>query len=412
MTDIGALKMDRHWIEIIDYLNTSATAGKRRVPAEMVDQVRDAVGFDLEGEADVAFSVVHKGQLDRMAPALLAHVLIEGVPILANDVFVVMEHGRSGIGVSRHLGALSDSLAASLGAARANQALAREGIGTQFVRKMLSGLAVKSVPAAAMAKCDRPIAYMGNNTILTALSTGQKIYLDAQDISLTPHILFDGHWEKWITKAFLDVVRPGMRVVDIGANCGYFTLLACKAVTRSGSVVAIDANPRMCELMENSVSVNGYHGRAKVVQAAVMAEEGILRFAVPRRYKGSASYVREALDFTAFNETHEVIEVRAAPLELLAGPERIDVLKIDAEGAEPIILKAALPWLSTMEGLRMIVEYAPISFAAQMAAGDFLDMIERAGFRISVIDETGVPRQQSRDWLLNSTFSDLFLEKV
>ena len=407
MTDIGALKMDRHWIEIIDYLNTSATAGKRRVPAEMVDQVRDAVGFDLEGEAggeaDVAFSVVHKGQLDRMAPALLAHVLIEGVPILANHVFVVMEHGRSGIGGSQHLGALSDSLAASLAAARENQAPAR---------KMLSGLAVKSVPAAAMAKGDRPIAYMGNNTILTALSTGQKIYLDAQDISLTPHILFDGHWEKWITKAFLDVVRPGMRVVDIGANCGYFTLLACKAVTRSGSVVAIDANPRMCELMENSVSVNGYHGRAKVVQAAVMAEEGILRFAVPRRYKGSASYVRDALDFTAFNETHEVIEVRAAPLEVLAGPERIDVLKIDAEGAEPIILKAALPWLSTMEGLRMIVEYAPISFAAQMAAGDFLDMIERAGFRISVIDETGVPRQQSRDWLLNSTFSDLFLEKV
>ncbi|MFZ8942745.1 MAG: FkbM family methyltransferase, partial [Gemmobacter sp.] len=167
-----------------------------------------------------------------------------------------------------------------------------------------------------------------------------------------------------------------------------------------------------CELMENSISVNGYHGRATVVQAAVMAEEGSLQFAVPRRYKGSASYVRDALDFTAYNETHDVIDVRAAPLDVLAGSDRIDVLKIDAEGAEPIILQAALPWLSTMQGLKMSVEYAPISFAAQMAAGDFLDMIERAGFRISVIDETGVPKVQSRDWLLGSTFSDLYIEKI
>lgn len=402
--------MDLKWREVIDFVNSSPKAGPRRVPAEMMDQVHGAVSLDTDGD-DIALSVLHKGQLERIDPILLARVLIEGVPVHANDVFVVIEHGLGRQAGSAHLRALAEGFVAASGA-RAGSARDREGLGTQFVRRMLSGLAVRAVPAAAMAKGDRPIAYLGNNTILTVLSTGQKIYLDSQDISLTPHILFDGHWEGHVTKAFLNLIRPGMRVVDVGANCGYYALLACRAVTRTGSVVAIDANPRMCELMENSISVNGYHGRATVVQAAVMAEEGSLQFAVPRRYKGSASYVRDALDFTAYNETHDVIDVRAAPLDVLAGSSRIDVLKIDAEGAEPIILKAGLPWLSTMEGLRMIVEYAPISFAAQMAAGDFLDMIERAGFRISVIDETGVPKVQSRDWLLGSTFSDLYIEKV
>jgi FkbM family methyltransferase len=403
--------MDRNWSDVIEFVNASPKAGPRRVPAEMMDLVRGAVSLDTEGN-DIVLSVLHKGQLDRIDPSLLARVLIEGVPVHANDVFVVLEHGFGGPAGSAHVHALAEGFVAATGGARDEPSRPREGLGTQFVRRMLTGRAVKAVPAAAMAKGDRPIAYLGNNTILTSLSTGQKIYLDSQDISLTPHILFDGHWESWITKAFLNVIRPGMRVVDVGANCGYFTLLACKAVTRTGSVVAIDANPRMCELMENSISVNGYHGRATVVQAAVMAEEGSLQFAVPRRYKGSASYVRDALDFTAYNETHDVIDVRAAPLDVLAGSDRIDVLKIDAEGAEPIILQAALPWLSTMQGLKMIVEYAPISFAAQMAAGDFLDMIERAGFRISVIDETGVPKVQSRDWLLGSTFSDLYIEKI
>ncbi len=80
--------------------------------------------------------------------------------------------------------------------------------------------------------------YLGENLALTRVLDRFKMYVDARDISLAPHLLLDGYWELWNTKVFRQLLRPGMHVVDVGANVGYYTLLAAAGVGPRGRVHA------------------------------------------------------------------------------------------------------------------------------------------------------------------------------
>jgi SAM-dependent methyltransferase len=111
--------------------------------------------------------------------------------------------------------------------------------------------------------------YMGDHTILAKTIYGDLIYLDSRDVSLTPGILDQGRWEPMVARAFEQAVKPGMNVVDVGANCGFYTLLAARLTHPTGTVVAIDANPRMIELICRSVAVNGLAQRVRPVCGAV-----------------------------------------------------------------------------------------------------------------------------------------------
>ena len=257
----------------------------------------------------------------------------------------------------------------------------------------------------------RQSVYLGNGMVLSRLYTGDMIYLDGSDISLTPHLALTGRWEDWVTKAFLTRIQPGMTVIDIGANCGYFTLLACQAVGPNGHVVAIDANPRMCELVSNSVSVNGYLPRSSVVNAAVMDRAGSIDFAIPKRFKGSATYLREGVDFSAFGDSHDVVKVPAGRLEDLVKGRRADVIKIDAEGAEPLILKGSAGYLADIPRLSLFMEFAPAFYGSSSGGAELLDQLGTFGFVARLITHDGAVVEASRDHLLSLPHCDLLLEK-
>ncbi len=66
-------------------------------------------------------------------------------------------------------------------------------------------------------------AYLGDETALCRVLGRYKMFVDTSDNSLSPHLMLDGYWEMWLTEALARAIRPGMTVVDVGANLGYFT---------------------------------------------------------------------------------------------------------------------------------------------------------------------------------------------
>ena len=115
----------------------------------------------------------------------------------------------------------------------------------------------------------QPQTYLGDHTLLMQTIFGHAMYLDSRDISLTPHLLRQGCWEPDVTRFFLRIVKPGMRVVEVGANVGYYTLLACSLVGPTGRVTAFEANPAAVTLTRRSLLVNGFRDRATIVEMAV-----------------------------------------------------------------------------------------------------------------------------------------------
>jgi FkbM family methyltransferase len=251
-----------------------------------------------------------------------------------------------------------------------------------------------------------PALYLGNGTVLATLRDGQKIFLDGSDISLTPHLALDGYWEEWITKVFLDTVKPGMTIVDIGANCGYYSLLGARAVGPKGYTIAIDANPKMCSLIDSSLATNGYSSRSTVINAAVTAAHGEVNLSIPEKYKGGATI--HGMDS---RYSPNVITVAGTPLSSLVGDRSIDFIKIDAEGAEPLVFQGSEDLFARLRKLSVIMEFAPSHFVSILSGAEFLNYLARLGFNLSLIRHDGTTKISSKSEILEKTHCDLLLTK-
>lgn len=122
--------------------------------------------------------------------------------------------------------------------------------------------------------------YIGDGRVLTKNAYGQKMILPSFDISLTPHILMDGYWEKWITNVFIDHIKPGMTVLDVGSNVGYYSLLAASIVGKKGKVIAFEANKYLCDIIYSNFSINGYLDFSQIKNVAVYSESTKLPFTI------------------------------------------------------------------------------------------------------------------------------------
>lgn len=224
--------------------------------------------------------------------------------------------------------------------------------------------------------------YLGDHLAITTTEFGQKIYVDTRDIGLTPHILVDGMWEPAVTEVFRRVVCGGMTVIDIGANIGWYSLLAGSRVGPKGTVIAFEANEDIARLLRKSVEVNGLGDRMIVEEKGVMDRNCTLNFYKWAHHQASSNFfwnspTREMHDAT------QTVEVECVSLDeyFREHPRsRVDVIKIDAEGSEPQIIAGADFTLHINPALKIFMEFHPSYSPA-------IESLLRKGFHMAAIEE-------------------------
>ena len=143
---------------------------------------------------------------------------------------------------------------------------------------------------------------------------GQKIFVDTRDIGLTPHILVDGMWEPAVLEVFRRVVGGGMTVVDIGANIGWYSLLAASRVGEKGSVIAFEPNEDLVRLLRRSAEVNGFGGRLTVVEKGVMEKNCLLEFYKWANHQASSNFFWNSPSREQ-HDTTETVKVECVSLD-------------------------------------------------------------------------------------------------
>jgi FkbM family methyltransferase len=149
-----------------------------------------------------------------------------------------------------------------------------------------------------------------------------------------------GFFEEELTRIFLEYVRPGMTVFDVGAHFGYYTLLASYLVGGEGRVHAFEPTPTThAQLLLN---VNA-RPQITVVNAAVTDESGRrplsdygVEFAAFNSLYGSRLTNSERLRVSAVNHDVATLTLDAYIAQTRAVP---NFIKVDAEGAELAILR-------------------------------------------------------------------------
>ncbi len=242
----------------------------------------------------------------------------------------------------------------------------------------------KTLPKAAKHLLSQQPVYLGNNRAITRTIYGHKILLDTRDMSLTPHILMDGKWEEWITNVFLSLIREGDTVIDIGCNIGYYSLLAAGAVGENGKVICYEANKELADLAFHSLHMNGFHDRTDVRNKAIYSKNTTITFSMFEKFKGSSGiWVTDELA-RSYHDKLIKINIEAATLdsEIPAGT-KVDLLKIDTEGAEPHIIEGAKRVLQENEEIKIIMEFCPMMIDASFGSTNrFYEILKEMGFSL------------------------------
>jgi FkbM family methyltransferase len=205
---------------------------------------------------------------------------------------------------------------------------------------------------------------------------------DSSDM-LSRYVYYFGQWEPEVTRLIKQRLGPGRTFVDVGANVGWYTLLAADAVGPTGRVVAIEASPTNFLLLQENVSNNRLKN-VRLVNEAVWSTQAVLSlFQGPPHHSGISTVV------PSFAERHRgckmAAQIRARPLPELLNRDEIAtlrVLKIDVEGAEREVLLGLEHMLdSAPDDLEIFLELNPTEYDVDR----LLLPIRRRGFRAWVI---------------------------
>jgi FkbM family methyltransferase len=153
----------------------------------------------------------------------------------------------------------------------------------------------------------------------------------------TGGIYFEGGGEPEVQAALLEHLRPGMTFYDIGANIGFFSLLAGRIVGSSGHVVAFEADPEVAERLRENISRNAF-SQIQVQENAVWSEPRDVFFA----RTDPANSPDRGLGHVVDQGGEGTIRVGAVSLDDFAHTSIApDFLKCDVEGAESEVFRGA-----------------------------------------------------------------------
>jgi FkbM family methyltransferase len=202
-------------------------------------------------------------------------------------------------------------------------------------------------------------SYMGDATILCKVLTKYKMYVDATDMGIAPHLLMDGFWESWVTRLLGNIVQPGHVCLDVGANFGYFSILMSELSGPGGRTIAFEPNPRVASLLKSTAFVNG--NKFEVAQVAVADKSGEAVFSVNDKELGGGTIQKN--EPQANRSQYTVPTISIDDLVSNKGLKKVDIMKIDVEGAEPLVFAGMEKTIAANPGIRMIVEYSPSIYA-------------------------------------------------
>jgi FkbM family methyltransferase len=180
--------------------------------------------------------------------------------------------------------------------------------------------------------------------------------------------LVETNWDDAAAGAFARLVKGKRRVFDVGANWGFYVLLAHKHRDAGCAVVAFEPHPQSAKELGTQVTLNGIRD-VTVVQAAVSDRAGTLEFIDT----GSAiGQMLAAVDGRSGNARR--IQVPATTLDGAAERHGApDLVKLDVEGAENLVLEG---------GRKVMTEHRPVLIVEVHGA-------ERAGRFYELMDEYG-----------------------
>jgi FkbM family methyltransferase len=189
-----------------------------------------------------------------------------------------------------------------------------------------------------------------------------------------------GDHEPAVTNWLAHNVGAGMTIFDVGANIGSFTMFMASLVGEQGRVFALEADPKVCEILQANIRANGFR-MIHPIRGAAYWECGEVSLG---RAEASSGY-----SGLYYQKASEWISVPAFTLDSLVEKyaiKRVDLVKIDVEGAEWDVLEGMRNLLQTARP-RLLIE---LHVAAVPRTREIPEWLRRKGYSVEFLTATHV----------------------
>jgi len=209
-----------------------------------------------------------------------------------------------------------------------------------------------------------------------------KIELNPKNGAVDEYIFIHRNWEPQVGSVICRLLQPGDVFIDVGANIGYFSLLAANLVGKSGKVIAFEPLPPLVEQIKRSADVN-VHNWLTVVPKALGDRPGCMELAISDINIGGSSLVSADSD-------KRTVSVDVSTLDAeLAAVKKVDLIKVDVEGFEYEMLQGARQVLSDFKPA-VILEFSPHFYKKRNStmAKDIATLLQGYGYQFTIL-QTG-----------------------
>ena len=251
------------------------------------------------------------------------------------------------------------------------------------------------------------------------------IYFYLQDRSYLEPFSQNKFYEYEETTILKKLLKKDMNVINIGANIGYFTLLAAREVGPQGKIFAFEPFPKTVELLQKNVDVNGY-SNVDVVPMAVSDKTGTAKLALKpdstHNFISNDISEYDTIDVPLtinqrrnFISEYDTIDVPLTTIDEYIKNQKIDFVIMDAEGFEPLILNGMAKTLEKNPHIQIITEYNPYTLEVAGNTGEkFIEIMENLEFNLSIVGSENMSKDMIKEKLLNIKYPNtatLYLRK-
>ncbi len=228
------------------------------------------------------------------------------------------------------------------------------------------------------------------NLVIKELEAGVRLVVDLSDHAIGLNII-RGRFERNELEFARSVVRPGDNALDCGAHIGLFAVHLAAWVGPGGSVHAFEPFDANADCLAQSITENNFGDRLILERAALGASTGTceLVFATHSLNTGGGFINRPGV---ALPPHHETRQVRMLSLDAYPLRRPVSFMKIDVEGAEPLVMRGAERLLREDRPV-ILSELHP--FQLRAVAGveiqEYLEQMRRLGYRCCALSAGGRP---------------------
>lgn len=212
---------------------------------------------------------------------------------------------------------------------------------------------------------------------------GSKMLLNLNDRGISRELFFTGVHESESTRQIKHELRPGMNVLEIGANVGYYALLEAKLIGTNGRIIAFEPSMENVINLKLNTAINNLDERIEIYQVGAGSSNGKAEFYCMNKGNTSSFYKRENESSIA---TTAVMSVDVVTVDHFFEnrDEHIDFFRMDVEGYEFEIIKGMEDFLDASDSPQkcFIEVHSRLLNENGYSAGEFINFLKSFGYEI------------------------------